>query len=134
MSGSRTVPIGRGGRGENRFYNPPHVRKQQLLRRQQEEEEEKQRVQEERERLRLEKLSCSEKRTAESDECESVSNSFGESTNLDRFLEYTTPVVPSQYLPKVIVTKKKKNHFLSFFLKSILMKLSKLLLCFINEF
>ncbi|KAH9683682.1 hypothetical protein KPL71_027761 [Citrus sinensis] len=105
MSGSRTVPIGRGGRGENRFYNPPHVRKQQLLRRQQEEEEEKQRVQEERERLRLEKLSCSEKRTAESDECESVSNSFGESTNLDRFLEYTTPVVPSQYLPKTSVRR-----------------------------
>lgn len=108
MSGSRSVPIGRGGRGENRFYNPPHVRKQQLLRRQQEEEEEKQRVEEERERVRLEKVSCSEKRTTESDECESVSNctvSFSDSTNLDRFLEYTTPVVPSQYLPKVIVKK-----------------------------
>lgn len=105
MSGSRTVPIGRGGRGENRFYNPPHVRKQQLLRRQQEEEEEKQRVREERERLRLEKLSCSEKRTTESDECESISNSFGESTNLDRFLEYTTPVVPSQYPPKTSVRR-----------------------------
>lgn len=74
-------------------------------------------MREERERLRLEKLSCSEKRTAESDECESVSNSFGESTNLDRFLEYTTPVVPSQYLPKVIVTKKKKKITFCHFLK-----------------
>lgn len=105
MSGFRTVSIARS-RGENRFYNPPHIRKQQLLRRQQEEEERKQRQkqeQEQQERQRLEKMDCLEK----SDECESISISnctvsSSEPTNLDRFLEYTTPVVTAQYLPKVI--------------------------------
>lgn len=61
----------------------------------------------------------SEKRTA-SDECASLSSTKSDcsisgsglgasdsATNLDRFLEHTTPVVPAQYFPKVIFHFKK---------------------------
>ncbi|KAK4857335.1 hypothetical protein QYF36_027023 [Acer negundo] len=103
MSGSRAGPIARS-RGENRFYNPPHVRKQQQQQQQQEEEEEEEEVkQKQRQEQRHQRLqrpsSVSEKKRMESGKCESLLLS-SESTNLDRFLEHTTPVVSVQHLPK----------------------------------
>ncbi|KAJ9181856.1 hypothetical protein P3X46_005903 [Hevea brasiliensis] len=101
MSGSGGVSIARA-RGENRFYVSPAMRKQQQ------------------QGSSISK-NCtveSEKRT-DSDQCGSVSSSSftsncycsvsgrveGEcnSTNLDRFLKYTTPVVPAQYFPKTSI-------------------------------
>ncbi|KAL5782203.1 hypothetical protein ACOSP7_007232 [Xanthoceras sorbifolium] len=104
MSGSRAGPIARG-RGENRFYNPPHVRKQ---RRQQQEEELKQKQRQEHQQRLQRPSSVSEKKRTESGECESLLLSSSncsvslssESTNLDRFLEHTTPLVAVQHLPK----------------------------------
>ncbi|KAJ0035796.1 hypothetical protein Pint_24415 [Pistacia integerrima] len=104
MSGCRGNPNGRGGRGENRFYNPPHIRKQQQQLRQQQEEE--RRLEQEREH---QKLSVAPVTVGPDDECESSLYCLSESTNLDRFLEYTTPVVPAQHLPKTIL-RRWRNH------------------------
>ncbi|KAF9677954.1 hypothetical protein SADUNF_Sadunf08G0161600 [Salix dunnii] len=99
MSGSGGVSVART-RGENRFYVSPGIRKQQQLQQQQQQQL---------------KLSISKDSTVEiekrkgSDQCGSncsVSGRVGSdtnSTNLDRFLEYTTPVVPAQFLPKTSV-------------------------------
>lgn len=99
MSGSGGVSVART-RGENRFYVSPGIRKQQQLQQQKQQQQLK--------------PSISKDSTAEiekrkgSDQCGSncsVSGRVGSdtsSTNLDRFLEYTTPVVPAQFLPKVI--------------------------------
>lgn len=94
-------------RGENRFYNPPAIRK----------------LQQEREKKRLEEQEAQEKNKAKeitldrqkkeeekrplpspdecstSDDC-SVPGRVG--SNLGRFLDCTTPVVRTQYLPLVI--------------------------------
>ncbi|KAF2289124.1 hypothetical protein GH714_029015 [Hevea brasiliensis] len=102
MSGSGGVSIARA-RGENRFYVSPAMRKQQ---------------QQQGSSISKNCTVESEKRT-DSDQCGSVSSSSftsncccsvsgrveGEcnSTNLDRFLKYTTPVVPAQYLPKTSI-------------------------------
>ncbi|KAJ0093711.1 hypothetical protein Patl1_24954 [Pistacia atlantica] len=104
MSGFRGNPNGRGGRGENRFYNPPHIRKQQQQLRQQQEEE--RRLEQEREH---QKLSVPPVTVGPDDECESSPYCLSESTNLDRFLEYTTPMVPAQHLPKTIL-RRWRNH------------------------
>ncbi|KAJ6351694.1 hypothetical protein OIU78_007571 [Salix suchowensis] len=96
MSGSGGVSVART-RGDNRFYVSPGIRKQQQLQQQQL------------------KPSISKDSTVEiekrkgSDQCGSncsVSGRVGSdtnSTNLDRFLEYTTPVVPAQFLPKTSI-------------------------------
>lgn len=89
MSGFRGNSNARGVRGENRFYNPPHIRKQQ---------EEERRLERERQHKKLSEAPV----MVGSDECESSPYCASELTNLDRFLEYTTPVVPAQHLPKVI--------------------------------
>ncbi|XWS53561.1 hypothetical protein CRYUN_Cryun10bG0012000 [Craigia yunnanensis] len=96
MSGSGGVSIARS-RGENRFYNPPPMRKQQQHM-----------------MMMMQRKSLTEKRT-DDEECatsspysSSVNNSNNNnskknddnSTNFDRFLEFTTPVVPAQYLTK----------------------------------
>lgn len=115
MSVSGGVSIARN-RGENRFYNPPHVRQRQ----QQQQRQQVQQQQEEEKQRRPSTCSSSvesEKR-AGSDECASLSSSttttksdcsvsglgsgLGASDvpNLDRFLEHTTPAVPAQYFPK----------------------------------
>lgn len=80
MQGSRPTR----NRGLDRFYNPPHVRKQR------QEEEQRQRVVEQQKKTEL-------------DVCESMLllSSSTDSSNLDRFVEHTTPVVHVQYLPKV---------------------------------
>jgi membrane protease subunit (stomatin/prohibitin family) len=102
MSGSGGVSVARN-RGENRFYVSPGIRKQQQLQQQKQQQQQQQL-----------KPSISKDSTAEiekrkgSDQCGSncsVSGRVGSdtnSTNLDRFLEYTTPAVPAQFLPKVI--------------------------------
>ncbi|KAM1083321.1 hypothetical protein ACFX19_022141 [Malus domestica] len=78
-------------RGENRFYNPPAVRQRQQQQRQKLQEEKHQR------------------QSVDSDDCAtSYSSGSGrevvsDATNLDRFLEYTAPVVVAQYFPKTSV-------------------------------
>ncbi|XP_061993223.1 uncharacterized protein LOC133711063 isoform X1 [Rosa rugosa] len=98
MSGHGGVSIGRA-RGENRFYNPPPIRErqhQQQLQRQQKLEQEKQHHQ-------RRPVSVS---VVESDDC-ATSHSSGsgrealsEAANLDRFLEFTTPLARAHFLPK----------------------------------
>eukprot|EP00258_Populus_trichocarpa_P050301 XP_024466320.1 uncharacterized protein LOC7477192 isoform X2 [Populus trichocarpa] len=95
MSGSGGVSIARN-RGENRFYVSPGI--QQLKQQQQQQ------------KPSISKNSTVEiEKRKESDQCGSncsVSGRVGpesNSTNLDRFLEYTTPVVPAQFLPKTSV-------------------------------
>ncbi|KAM1215773.1 hypothetical protein ACFX2J_012142 [Malus domestica] len=71
-------------RGDNRFYNPPAIRQQQQRKKLEEEKHQRQSV--------------------DSDDCEtSYSSGSGDATNLDRFLEYTTPVVAAQYFSKTSV-------------------------------
>ena len=100
MSGGG-VSIGRA-RGENRFYNPPPIRErqqQQLLQRQKLEQEKKQQ--------RQQQVSVSV--VVESEDC-ATSHSSGsgrealsEAANLDRFIEFTTPLARAQFLPKVLL-------------------------------
>src|SRR5262249_36848987 len=97
MSGSGGVSMART-RGENRFYVSPPMRKQQQQ-------------QQQKPLISKNGTAVVEKR-ADSDQCGSptapncsVSCRAGSEdnlTNLDRFLKYTTPVVPAQFLPKVI--------------------------------
>ncbi|KAF8082589.1 hypothetical protein N665_0818s0005 [Sinapis alba] len=82
-------------RGENRFYNPPPIRKLQ-------QEREKKRLEEEKAKEILDRQNKEEKRPSPaSDECStsdcSVPGRVG--SNLGRFLDCTTPVVQTQYLP-----------------------------------
>ncbi|KAJ6889695.1 hypothetical protein NC651_023444 [Populus alba x Populus x berolinensis] len=101
MSGSGGVSIARN-RGENRFYVSPGIRKQQQL------QQLKQQQQQQKPSISKNSTVEIEKRK-ESDQCGSncsVSGRVGpesNSTNLDRFLEYTTPIVPAQFLPKTSV-------------------------------
>ncbi|XWS08533.1 hypothetical protein CRYUN_Cryun40dG0010800 [Craigia yunnanensis] len=102
MPGSGGVSISRNRGGENRFYNPPPMRNQQ----------QQQMMMQRREQRQLISKNLTEKRT-DQEECvtsspssSSLNNDKGNgdnSTNLDRFLEFTTPVVPAQYLPKTSV-------------------------------
>ncbi|KAB1213894.1 hypothetical protein CJ030_MR5G017157 [Morella rubra] len=109
MSASGGISIARS-RGENRFYNPPHVRQRQQQQQQQQLQEKHQRS------TSVSRNGSSslesEKRTG-SDECASLSSTKSDcsvsgsglgasdaATNLDRFLEHTTPVVPAQNFPK----------------------------------
>ncbi|KAB5537301.1 hypothetical protein DKX38_014834 [Salix brachista] len=103
MSGSGGVSIARN-RGENRFYVSPGIRKQQQL------QQLKQQQQQQKPSISKNSTVENEKKK-ESDQCGSncsVSGRVGpesNSTNLDRFLEFTTPVVPAQFLPKVLNSK-----------------------------
>ncbi|KAJ6719958.1 T15D22.8, partial [Salix purpurea] len=101
MSGSGGVSIARN-RGDNRFYVSPGIRKQQQL--QQLKQKQKQQQQQ---KPSISKNSTVEnEKKKESDQCGSTCSVSGRagpesnSTNLDRFLEFTTPVVPAQFLPK----------------------------------
>ncbi|GAU37474.1 hypothetical protein TSUD_207100 [Trifolium subterraneum] len=71
--------------GENRFYSPPPLRKH--------------REKQEQQRSSLSRTS-SENRPGSSSDCSISSRATSDISNLDRFLEYITPHVPSQYLPK----------------------------------
>uniref|UniRef100_A0A2P2L3X7 Uncharacterized protein LOC105141017 isoform X2 n=1 Tax=Rhizophora mucronata TaxID=61149 RepID=A0A2P2L3X7_RHIMU len=110
MSGSEGFSMART-RGENRFYVSPAMRKQQQQQQQKKQQSKK---------AALKNCAAAEmEKRAESDQCGSSSSSSvslssnssvssrdggeGSTTNLDRFLEYTTPVVPAQFLPKVTI-------------------------------
>ncbi|KEH32323.1 hypothetical protein MtrunA17_Chr4g0067961 [Medicago truncatula] len=71
--------------GENRFYSPPPLRKH--------------REKQEQQRSSLSRTS-SENRPGSSSDCSISSRATSDISNLDRFLEYITPHVPAQYLPK----------------------------------
>lgn len=117
MSGHGGVSIGRA-RGENRFYNPPAIRQrqqqqQQQLQRQKLEQEKHQRA------SVVESDDCATSHSSESGRATSLSSESGrevvsEAANLDRFLEFTTPLAPAQFLPKVLQNRKiwKKNRWL----------------------
>ncbi|OWM71153.1 hypothetical protein CDL15_Pgr011280 [Punica granatum] len=91
MPGSGRVSVARSRRGENRFYCPPALRKQQADSRSPDAG------------AQTEKNACP---VSESDESLSLCSVSGkaesgcDSSNLDRFLESTTPRVPVQCLPK----------------------------------
>jgi hypothetical protein len=74
--------------GENRFYSPPPLRKH--------------REKQEQQRSSLSRTS-SENRPGSSSDCSISSRATSDISNLDRFLEYITPHVPAQYLPKVSI-------------------------------
>ncbi|XP_065863779.1 uncharacterized protein [Euphorbia lathyris] len=122
MSGSGGVSIARA-RGENRFYVSPGMRRQQQQQQQQQKQQhqqqqlqQQQKLQQQQQQRVLVSKNCAPEieKGAESDQCgssgssSSISNcsvssrsgNEGTSTNLDRFLESTTPVVPAQFLPK----------------------------------
>ncbi|XVF62515.1 hypothetical protein PTKIN_Ptkin09bG0014300 [Pterospermum kingtungense] len=103
MSGAGGVSMARSRGGENRFYNPPPMRKQQQQQHQQQQQQQR------REQRPLISKTLTEKRT-DHEECatpspSSLNNSNNEdnSTNLDRFLKFTTPVVQAQYFPKTSI-------------------------------
>ncbi|XP_024024988.1 uncharacterized protein LOC21388361 [Morus notabilis] len=107
-SGGGGVSFARA-RGENRFYNPPAIRQRQ----QQLEEQKRQQRQNSAAAAAESKVSPassaeSDKRTATA-AAEDCASSFcsvsarGDGSNLDRFLEYTTPLVSAQYFPKTSV-------------------------------
>lgn len=118
-------------RGENRFYNPPPMRRMQQEAQLQQQMREKQRREEEeqmltdkerkavaaaampppprtRKGLSVVGLTESKNRVVSGSEvCVGSSDSSGsgrvpnDGSNLDRFLEHTTPVVPARFLPMV---------------------------------
>ncbi|KAL4311450.1 hypothetical protein GQ457_01G021540 [Hibiscus cannabinus] len=106
MSGSGGVSIARSRGGENRFYNPPPMRKQQ-------QQQQKMMMQRREQRPPLVSKISTEKRM-DHEECatslpsssssdNSSKRNDDNSTNLDRFLEFTTPLVPAKYLPKTSI-------------------------------
>ncbi|VVB15346.1 unnamed protein product [Arabis nemorensis] len=127
MSGSGGVSIARTAiRGENRFYNPPPMRRMQQEAQLQQQIREKQRREEEETVLDKERRAASNaamppprsrkghgvvgptetknRVVSGSEVCgSSVSSGSGrvqsDGSNLDRFLEHTTPVVPARFLP-----------------------------------
>lgn len=111
MSASGTVSISRN-RGENRFYNPPHRRQQQQQQqqRQQEQQQQQREKQHRRGASSISRNCCSSSSLASTtsslskSDCSVSDSGLGGggsgSTNFDRFLEHTTPVVPAQYFPK----------------------------------
>ncbi|KAJ7955174.1 Protein of unknown function (DUF789) [Quillaja saponaria] len=87
--------------GENRFYNPPPMRKrqqklvQEMLYQQQEQQHRRPPL------SKNPSSVTSEKRPeSSSSDCSVSSRAANETSNLDRFLNYTTPSVPAQYFPK----------------------------------
>lgn len=91
MSGSGGAAIAGGSRsrnrhlGENRFYSPPPLRKH--------------REKQEQQRSSLSRTS-SENRPGSSSDCSISSRATSDMSNLDRFLEHITPLVPAQCSPK----------------------------------
>ncbi|KAF6171155.1 hypothetical protein GIB67_035112 [Kingdonia uniflora] len=103
-------------RGEDRFYSPPAVRRQQqqqllLLQKQQQEQQQQQQqqLQVQREakvvvenRTESEDSNSSKPSSVSSWVSPSLSNCSDGATNLERFLESTTPIVHAQYFPKML--------------------------------
>ncbi|KAI4334912.1 hypothetical protein L6164_013614 [Bauhinia variegata] len=88
--------------GENRFYNPPPLRKY-IQKQEQQQHKQTQTLTQTQRRSTLSRTSssvASESRPGSSSDCSNSSRDTSDITNLDRFLEYITPIVPAQYLPK----------------------------------
>lgn len=127
MSGSGGVSIARTAiRGENRFYNPPPMRRMQQEAQLQQQIREKQRRDDEEEERRKAAtvvamppprtrnglgvtesknrvlVSGSEVCAGSSDSSSGSGRVLSDGSNLDRFLEHTTPVVPARLFPMVI--------------------------------
>lgn len=101
MSAQGGVSIARSRNGD-RFYSPPPVRKQRLLQQQQKEQQEKEKGLSsyvESEKVSEDSLSTTSSVT---DSVCSISRpTIDCSTNLDRFLQSTTPFVAARWLLKV---------------------------------
>lgn len=103
-----SVPGGHRNRGcEDRFYSPP------AMRRQQQQQQQQQRKSAQLSRVKSKSSVESEKRIDSTDDCASTAttttSSFSSpriennsSSNLDMFMEHTTPIVTAQYFPKVL--------------------------------
>ncbi|KAF7813548.1 DUF789 family protein [Senna tora] len=79
--------------GANRFYNPPPLRKYRPKQEQQEQH-----------------LASSENKPLDSDASVSSRNTSSSISNLDRFLQYITPVVSAQYFPKTSMRRWKTRE------------------------
>ncbi|GMJ08384.1 hypothetical protein like AT4G16100 [Hibiscus trionum] len=104
MPGSGGVSIARSRGGENRFYNPPPMRKQQQQQHQkmmmQRREQRPPLVSKTSTEKRIDHEECATSLPSSSSSDNSSKKNDDNSTNLDRFLEFTTPVVSAKYLPK----------------------------------
>ncbi|KAF8401400.1 hypothetical protein HHK36_012338 [Tetracentron sinense] len=104
MSSSGGFAFARSHRGD-RFYNPPAVRRHQQQLLEQEQQQQQQKLQRP---LKPKEESVREERRTDSEDSKSSKPSVRSSspprqtnsTNLDRFLESTTPFVPAQCFPK----------------------------------
>ncbi|XP_019059727.1 PREDICTED: uncharacterized protein LOC104827081 isoform X2 [Tarenaya hassleriana] len=131
MSGSGGVSIARTAiRGENRFYNPPPMRRvEQEAQLQQMREKEKHKLEEEEETEKERRTAMVERKgfsvvgppesknrnVSVSEECGSSESSgsgrvANNASNLDRFLEHTTPTVMARCFPKRS-SRESRNHY-----------------------
>uniref|UniRef100_A0A0A0L5V4 DUF789 domain-containing protein n=1 Tax=Cucumis sativus TaxID=3659 RepID=A0A0A0L5V4_CUCSA len=110
MSVSGGVSIARI-RGENRFYHPPAMRRRlQQQQQQQQQQQPKQSALDSKDVVAAATSTIDDlEKRSEFDECRSWSTrsdcsvsdrGLADSTNLDRFLEHTTPLVPAHCIPK----------------------------------
>ena len=89
---------------DNRFYNPPPLRKhRQKLEQEQEQQQQYKQSQRRSTLSRTSSSVASDTRPGSSSDCSISSRGTSDISNLDRFLEYITPVVPVQYFPMVLI-------------------------------
>ncbi|KAL1334881.1 hypothetical protein HN51_063833 [Arachis hypogaea] len=93
--------------GDNRFYSPPPLRKHRE--KQHHPNHQYHHHHDPPQRSSLSRTS-SENRPGSSSDCSISSRATSDISNLDRFLEYTTPLVPAQYLPKTSSKKWKPTE------------------------
>ncbi|KAI4344824.1 hypothetical protein L6164_012012 [Bauhinia variegata] len=94
--------------GENRFYNPPPLRKHRQ-KQEQEQQQQKQSQSQTQKRSTLSRTSssvASDNMPGSSSDCSITSRDTGDISNLDRFLDYIMPIVPAQYIPKTSMERK----------------------------
>lgn len=105
---------GRSRVRENRFYSPPAMRKYN-------QQQQKQQVQQEEQKVQLKK----QQQQQQSESLMSSSNSSTSSnltTNLDRFMKHTTPIVTAQHFPKTSMKgwrNQEKSHHPYFILSDL---------------
>lgn len=105
MSGQGGVSISRSRNG-HRFYDPPAVRRQQQQQQQQQQKQQQTVPRQQVQKPLKHKVAAEPESRGEPDDCSSTCSvshqALSDSSNLDRFLKYTTPVVPAQHFPKVV--------------------------------
>lgn len=101
MSGSGGFSFARSHSGD-RFYNPPAMRRhqQQMLQQQQQRHQKQMELKAMNESVN--RSECDDVTSSKPSVSSSLQSRPTNSTNLDRFLESTTPLVPAQYFPKVL--------------------------------